>query len=64
MTSSKHQTFQDLYYDGKLDSEYDGFCEDTQSLVELRADYEYKDEAEYWDSLDTEDDYYIGLMSK
>ena len=35
-------TWQDLYYDGKIDYE-DGFCEDTQEIVKLDENHGWDD---------------------
>jgi hypothetical protein len=32
--NEKIMTWQDAYYDGKLDEEYQDFCEDTQEIVD------------------------------
>lgn len=34
----KLQTWQDVYYDGRIDSKYESFDEDTQRYVELTTD--------------------------
>jgi hypothetical protein len=34
---SSHSTWQDLYYDGKIDYLYEDFCEETQKVVRTRT---------------------------
>lgn len=52
--SRKHKTWEDLYYDGKIEIEQ-GFCEDTQEIVELSVE-------DGWDDIEVAaNELYLGI---
>lgn len=66
MVNGKHQSLQDLYFDGIINGIDDDFCEDTQEIVDYswNREEEFDDEIEYWVSLDMDDadDLYIRML--
>ena len=50
--SRLHRTWEDEYFDGRLDPTCEGWCEDTQEIVKVKNDgWDDIDEAirEYWE---------------
>jgi hypothetical protein len=60
-------SWQDLYYDGVLDERCELFDEDCQEIIRIHNEDEwdllsFKSEDEYWNSLDTDDDWELQLL--
>lgn len=59
---NSRMTWQDMYYDGRIDPRYECFDEEFQEIITLHNDYNWDNSSELEDA-ESYDDYHINLKN-